>query len=65
MTKKQLKLYDLCRGYIQDRIGFKDGTVDGLSIDYCPSKGTWYIQGHGYLDDLVVYNEIPETLKFL
>jgi hypothetical protein len=63
MTKKQLRLYHKIFQNIREALeGYDSGDVEGLSVDYEYEKGTFYIQGHGYLDDLVTFDEVPESL---
>lgn len=62
MTKKQLKLYSKITDFIKKSNGFKLTTICGHDIEFDPNKGTWYVQGFGYLDDLVSNDEAPEFL---
>jgi hypothetical protein len=63
MTKKQLKLYGCLCEHVKEKIGFsEDGRVGGLDVGFEAGKGTWYVQGHGYLDDLVRWGEVPDCI---
>jgi hypothetical protein len=63
MTKKQLKLYERVCKHVRETLGgYRDGNVGGVEVSFEASKGTWYAQGHGYLDDLVRYDELPIAL---
>jgi hypothetical protein len=62
MTKKQLKLYKRVCKHVLEMIGYGYGKVNGLAMEFEVGKGTWYVQGHGYLDDLVYDDELPIAL---
>ena len=61
MTKKQIKLLERLGKAINSTIGMPEEAkqCNGLLITYEWSKGTWYVEGYGYLDDLVRDHEIP------
>lgn len=62
MTKKQLHAYETASDKVKSICGFGDGEIGGCAVHFEAGKGTWYIQGHGYLDDLAADDEMPDFL---
>lgn len=62
MTKKQLHAYETASDKVKSICGFGDGEIGGCAVHFEAGKGTWYIQGHGYLDDLAANDEMPDFL---
>jgi hypothetical protein len=63
MNKRQLRAYEMASNKVRSICGFRDGEIGGCAVYFEPGKGTWYIQGYGYLDDLAENDEIPKFLS--
>lgn len=62
MTKKQIKIYEQASDIVKSILGFGEGEIGGCTVTFDSGKGTWYVQNHGYLDDLATYDEMPDFL---
>ena len=62
MTDRQINNYESAAEKVKSICGFGDGEIGGCAVHFEVGKGTWYIQNHGYLDDLAAYDKLPDFL---
>lgn len=62
MNSEQHKKYEFACDKIESLIGFGHGEINGNWFEFEVSKGTWHINGLGYVDDLLMANRLPACL---